>query len=417
MKLALGSGVAIAAASLGCGGKRQHTTTAHPRYWVQILLSGGHDTLYTTDPKSTPEVDSMVSLPSDPRVVTTGAGTGEIRLGPHFAPLARWGSELTVLNGVQVRTVNHDTGHKQFTHLKTNIVDGMPTALDLIATHRTGQPLGVAYLNLSSRIMHSPAYFGTADAFYFGKGDIFEQVARSSPDELAALAKALRRQASDLSRSSPGWREAEQSARYLGEVADFFEQVAVVPRMEIAESSADYVAQTMSESFDRALWLLEHDLCCGVVVDLGLLGWDSHVRNETKQAEMNGHFVQFFDDYMAALRARKNRHGVLADRTVTIVGSELGRFPHQNDMLGKDHLPQTSFLMAGPGIRPGKSFGKTGRRMEGLPISYKTGEAGAAGRVPFLDDLGATMLHLGGLDPERYGYSGRICDFLLHGTS
>ncbi len=399
---------------MGCGSKRATPSVSpRPRYWVQILLSGGHDTLYTTDPKIAHDVDSMVTLPTDSRITEAGA----LRLGPHFAPLARWGSELTIVNGIQVRTVNHDTGNKQFFHLKTNIVDGMPGALDLIASQRSGQPLGVAYVNLSSRIMHSPAYFGTADAFYFGKGDVFEQVARSSPDELSALAKALRRQASDLAGTSPGWREAEQTTVYLREVADFFEHVAVVPRMVSAERSADYVTQTMAESLDRALWLIEHDLCCGVVVDLGLLGWDTHIRNETKQAEMNGHFVQFFDEYLTGLHARKNRHGVLATRTVTIVGSELGRFPHQNDMLGKDHLPQTSFLMTGPGIRPGKSFGKTGRRMEGLPISYKSGEAAAAGRVPFLDDLGATMLHLGGLDPERYGYSGRICDFLLGGTS
>jgi hypothetical protein len=86
-------------------------------------------------------------------------------------------------------------------------------------------------------------------------------------------------------------------------------------------------------------------------------------------------------------------------------------------MLGKDHLPQTSFVFAGPGIRGGKTFGKTGRRMEGLPIAYKTGDPAAAGRVPFLDDVGATLLHLAGIDPERYGYSGKVCEFLLDSTA
>nr|MBA3820542.1 DUF1501 domain-containing protein [Deltaproteobacteria bacterium] len=411
MKLALGTSAWLAGSSLGCGSKKRPEPVAatRPRYWVQILLSGGHDTLYTTDPKTAPEVDSLVTLPTENRVVPAGG----LRLGPHFAPLARWGSELTVLNGVQVRTVNHDTGQKQFFHLKTNIVDGMPSALDIVASRRDGQPLGVAYVNLSSRIMHSPAYFGTADPFYFGRGDVFEQVARSKPDELTSLAKALRRQAADVGRSAPGWREAEQTAVYLKEVADFFEHVAVVPPLLAEERSTDYVTQSMAESLDRALWLIEHDLCSGVVVDLGLLGWDTHLRNESKQGEMNGNFATFFDEYLTSLHARKNRHGVLSDHTITMVGSELGRFPHQNDMLGKDHLPQTSFLFAGPGIKPGKSFGHTGRRMEGLPISYRDGSPAEAGRVPFLDDIGATMLHLAGLDPERYGYSGKLCEFLL----
>ena len=386
---------------------------ARPRYWVQILLSGGHDTLYTTDAKTPQEVDSIVTLPAENRLVSAG----ELRLGPHFAPLSRWASELTVLNGVQVRTVNHDTGQKQFFHLKTNIVDVMPSAMDIIATNRDGQPLGVAYVNLSSRAMHSPAYFGTADQFYFGKGDVFEQAARATPEELKALTKVLRRQAGDIARSGPGWRQAEQTSIYLREVADFFEHVAGVPPLVTTDRSTDYVAQGMAESFDRALWLLENDLCCGVVLDLGLLGWDTHIRNESKQGEMNGNFARFFDDYLADLHARKNRHGVLAQQTVTVVGSELGRFPHQNDMLGKDHLPQTSFLFAGPGLRAGKSFGRTGQRMEGLPIAYQNGDPAESGRVPLLDDVGATLVHLAGLDPERYGYSGKICEFMLDGAS
>jgi uncharacterized protein (DUF1501 family) len=422
LKLGLGTSAWLAGLSLsfgpGCGRKRRSEPVARadagqPRYWVLILLSGGHDTLYTTDPKVAPDVDALVTLPTDNKITPAG----ELRFGPHFAPLARWGSELTVLNGVQVRTVNHDTGQKQFFHLKTNIIDAMPSALDLIATHRDGQPLGVAYINLSARSMHSPAYFGTADQFYFGKGDVFDEIARARPDELAALAKVMRRQAGDVGRSAAGWREAEQTAIYLRETADFFEHVAAVPPLVSAERSNDYVTQSMAESLDRALWMIEHDLCCGVVLDLGLLGWDTHIRNEPKQTEMNGNFARFFDEYLAALHERKNRHGSLAQRTVTIVGSELGRFPHQNDMLGKDHLPQTSFLFAGPGIRPGRLFGRTGRRMEGLPISYGNGAPAAAGRVPFLDDIGATMLHLAGLDPERFGHSGKVCDFLLEGRA
>ncbi|MEJ7599665.1 MAG: DUF1501 domain-containing protein [Kofleriaceae bacterium] len=419
VKLALGTGAWLAGTSLGCGNRREPrpqavaTPSQQPRYWVSMLLSGGHDTLYTTDPKLDGDVDRIVTLPKENTVVSAG----ELRFGPHFAPLARWGSELTVLNGIQVRTVNHDTGQKQFFDLKTNIVDSMPSALDIIATRRQGQPLGVAYINLSSRTMHSPAYFGTADQFYFGGGDVFDQVALAKPDELKTLAKVYRDKAATLGRTGAGWREAEQTSIHLKEASDFFTRVAEVPAMVPTERSTDYVAQSMGESIERALWLIENDLCCGIVLDLGLLGWDTHIRNEMKQAEMNGHFVRMFDDYMTELRARKNQHGVLADRTVTLVGSELGRFPHQNDMLGKDHLPQTSFMITGPGIRRGKSFGRTGKRMEGLPISYRNGDPAESGRVPFLDDVGATMLHLAGIDPERYGYSGKVCEFLLDGQA
>lgn len=422
VKLALGTGAWLAgSALLGCGSKRKgqpppperRAVKPAARHFVVMLLSGGHDTVYTTDPKLAKDVDPMVTLPSANQIATGG----ELRFGPHFAPLARWGSELAILNGVQVRTVNHETGQKQFFHLKTDIADGMPSVVDVLATRRDGQPLGAAYLNLSFRTMHSPGYFGTADRFYYGKVDVFDQVAQARPGELAVLAKALRREASGIAPRGAGWREAEQTAIYLREVADFFDAAADVPPLVTEPRSTDYTIQSMADTIERALWLLEHDLCCGVVLDLGLLGWDTHLRNEARQTEMNGQFATFFDEYLNELHARSNRHGVLADQTVTVVGSELGRFPHQNEMLGKDHLPQTSFLFAGPGIRAGKVYGRTGRRMEGLPISYRTGEPAQAGRIPVLDDVGTTLLRLAGVDPERYGYGGRVCEFLLDGTA
>ena len=398
----------MAGASLGCR-RRTERADDRPRYWVLALLSGGHDTIYTTDPKREGDVDSIVTLPRQ-----NFATPGEVRFGPHFAKLARWSNELAVLNGVQVRTANHDTGQKQFFHLKTNITERMPSALDAIATHRDGQPLGVAYINLSQRSMHSPAYFGTADRFYFGEGDIFDQIAQASPAELDEMAKVLRKHASRL---GSGGREVEQTAAYMNEVADFYERVVHVSPLVPAQRSTDYVTQSMAESFSRALWLIENDLCSGVVLDLGLLGWDTHIRNESKQQEMNTNFAMFFDEYLGELQQRRNHHGTLSDLTVTIAGSELGRFPHQNDMMGKDHFPQTSFLFAGPGLRTGRAFGTTGRKMEGLPIAYDNGDLAQAGRVPLLDDVGTTMLRLAGLDPERFGYSGKVCDFLLDKTS
>jgi len=409
--MAFGAGASLVA--LGCGSKQRKPARADARYFVHVLMSGGHDTLYTTDPKAQHEVDGIVTLPTQNQIATAG----DVKFGPHFAPLARWSSDLAVLNGIQVRTVNHETGQRQFFQLKTNVAETMPSALDIIATPRDGQPLGVRYLNASSGIAYSPAYFGTADAFYYGQGTVFDQLASSKPDELKAVAATLRQRSAALAKKSGGWREAEQTSTYLREVGDFFESVAGVPAFVRAERSTDYVAQAMAESFDRALWLIENDLCCGVVLDVGLLGWDTHIRNESKQAEMNGYFAQFFDDYLAGLNNRKNRHGLLADRTVTIVGSGLGPLPHQNTMLGRDHLPQTAFMMAGPGLRKGRSFGRTGRRLEGLPIGYADGASVEAGRVPVLDDIGATLLHLAGLDPERYGNSGQVCRFLLDRTS
>jgi uncharacterized protein (DUF1501 family) len=417
LRAGLGASVAgllgAALPSLGCRRKvspeevvARRPSAKGPRYYIQILLSGGHDTLYTTDPKTPAQVDPHVALPAQNKVVTHG----DLRLGPQFAKLERFAGRLAVVNGVQTRTVNHDTGFNQYFRLATNVNAATPTVLDILGARRDDIPLGATYLNLSNRTMHSPRFIGTADPFYLGKDDLFGQIAAAEPEELDALARLLRRDAGAFVGDAP---EAATTAAYARDVAAFFERAAKVSPLEPFQRSSDYVAQAMSDAMARALWLIENDLTRGVIVDVGLLGWDTHQRNEIKQTEMNGNFVACFADLLSDLATRSNAHGVLAEQTLVVVGSELGRFPQLNDMLGKDHLPQTSFIFAGPGVRAGRTFGATSERLEGLPISYATGEPDPAGRIPVLDDIGATLLHHAGLDPERYGYSGEPLGFLF----
>ncbi len=394
----------------GGRGRPASSRSGRPRYYVLALLSGGHDTLYTTDPKLPATVDAGVALPSENTIVEAG----ELRLGTHFSQLERWSKELSAVNGVQVLTANHETGVKQFARLKTNVSDRSPTVLDIVGRHRDPeQPLGAVSLNVSFSGMHSPSYFGTADAFLLGPHNVLEAIGEATPEDLEILADVVRRQGRGHRARGVHSRASSMTAVYHDEVAAFLERVSKVPAFETRSRSSDYVAQAMADAFDRSLWLIENDLTCGVMLELGLLGWDTHQRNEIKQTEMNGHFVRFFDEFMTGLRERRNRHGKLADQTVVVAGSDMGRFPRLNDMLGKDHLPQTGFLFTGPGVRGGYTFGETARDMRGMPISFATGRAEKAGRLPTLDDVGATLLTLAGVSPPRYGYAGQVFDFLI----
>lgn len=384
--------------------------TGPPRYYVLLLLSGGHDSVYTTDPKSRADVLADVDLPTDNTIKEAGG----IALGPHFAPLSPWADRMAILNGIQVGTANHDTGHKQFFRLKSNIASRMPTALDIIGqTRDEEQPLGAVYLNLTMRVLHSPGYFGYADRFYFGNDTIFDAINQADASELERLASTMKRKSDSLRRHGASSREARATIQHLDEVSDFFGRVADLPPFYPTDVTDDYTSQSMSESLQRTAWLIENDLTRCVHVDLGLLGWDTHQRNADRQAEMNGNFVQHFGAFLEALQSRSNKHGRLLDRTAIVVGSDLGRFPRLNDMLGKDHLPQTSFFFMAPGIAGGKAYGQTGKEMEALPISLATGKPRDDGRHIILDDVGTTLLRMASLDPQRYGYSGKVLDFLM----
>lgn len=408
IKLATSAGAWAAFQTFGSSSV-QAAKLSPPRYYLLILLSGGHDTIYTTDPKTRSEVKPGIHIPEHNDIKEAQ----KLRLGTHLAPLAPYADQLAILNGVQVATANHDTGFMQYSRLKTNVDVRMPSVLDVIGMHRDTQPIPVAYLNVSHRVLHSPSYFGSADEFYFGPVDLFEQTQAATPEERVLLARSLHRHAKSL--EARGTSEATSATvDHLNQAAAWFERTATVEPLEVQSVATDYVSQSMAESMQRALWLIENDLTSGIFVDAGLLGWDTHINNEPRQAEMTYNFVTHFRYLLRELGRRKNRFGNLADNTAIIVGSDLGRFPMLNDMLGKDHLPQTAFLFLGKWFERGQAFGKTGAQMEALPISVATGRpAKKGGRRPILDDVGATLLSVAGLQPERFGYNGTVLDFLL----
>jgi uncharacterized protein (DUF1501 family) len=136
--------------------------------------------------------------------------------------------------------------------------------------------------------------------------------------------------------------------------------------------------------------------------------WDTHTFNSERQAR-EAKRLEIVARFLAAL----DRRG-LADRTLVVVGSEIGRFPALNGQHGKDHFPEAPLLFYGAGVRGGAAYGRTGRRMEGLPVSLATGKDARGGHMVTLDDVGATLLHLGGVeDPRALGYEGAILDFLV----
>ena len=133
-------------------------------------------------------------------------------------------------------------------------------------------------------------------------------------------------------------------------------------------------------------------------------GWDAHsnvegnVRNNTKET----------DQASAALVTDLKRRGLLDD-TLVVWGGEFGRTPMVETnpalgrTLGRDHHPQAfTVWMAGGGIRPGMSIGKTdefGFNIVEDPIH--------------VHDLQATMLHCLGFDHERLTYHHAGRDFRL----
>jgi hypothetical protein len=172
---------------------------------------------------------------------------------------------------------------------------------------------------------------------------------------------------------------------------------------ESSETLALYGAQPGKASFANNCLLARRLVERGVrMVQLHDADWDHHgdlaVRLPKKCKEV--------DQAMAALVRDLKQRGLL-DQTLVIWGGEFGRTPMQqvesgagkNTKPGRDHHKDAfTIWMAGGGVKPGITFGKTD------DFGY-----GVVENPVHTHDLNATALHLLGLDHERltYKYQGR----------
>ena len=390
--------------------------TKRPRYFVQLVLDGGMDTVFTTDPKAKGDVESWVDRPYNANDIVDAGG---IAIGPHWKALAPWLPAMAIIQAVEVSTANHESGTEHLVRLRTETAQSMPTILDIIGQSRDSQALGSVHLGIAWGGEYTPGWFAdTIDRSRYRYGaanktkSIFQLFDQLDPGEARLVASALSEEAARLDR-----RGETVSARNVTSAAALFARGASVPRFAPQPVRGNMFEQMTTACFARCLWLLENDLAKCVFMRPIPQAWDTHSDNESGQSVVNPIIADGLAWFLSELERRQQGSLSLADQTLLITSSELGRFPRINSHKGKDHFPQTSYLMKGPGLitskEAGQTFSPTGRAMESLPISMKTGQPTTDGRHLQLDDVGATVLTLAGLDPVFYGYTGQLMRFAM----
>jgi uncharacterized protein (DUF1501 family) len=368
-----------------------------PRYFLSVYLSGGIDAVCTTDPRTSAGVEPGIDVPyGRDEIVDAGA----FQLGPTFAPFAAVASRMAVVNGVALRTANHNTGAEQFLRMKTGTRAEMPSLLQLLGERRDGQAVGCM-------------------DWLFGASQFDQLFGGTEPDDLRRLGSALRARAARVlgDGSLPSRRVTAGS---LLESAELFDRVAALPPLHAATWSADEGSQQLAVALQRVLWLFEHDLTRCFELNVGGLEqpWDTHTFNTERQKTASVPLAMIAR-FVGELDRRRGRRGPLSGETLVVMGSEIGRFPRLNGARGKDHFPEAPAVLFGAGVNTGSGkgavYGRTGKNMAALPVSLRTGAAASTNGHPLLlDDLGATLLYLGGVpDPTVYGYEGKVLDFLV----
>ncbi len=351
-----------------------------PRYVMQIVLGGGIDSIFSTDPKEPSEVDPDVDVPYEPSEILSA---GRVRFGPHFAPLVKWAPRMTIVNGVFVGVANHPAAMRQLLRMRLGGTNDMPSALEVIGSQRDGQALSCVTLD--------PIMDGSADSMM--SEAVFEAIDKASPDELRMMAEVARERGKAMAASGTATRASIHAC------AEFFERLATTPRFQPKEG-----ASTPSQRTQRAVWLLQHDLTRCVALHPGG-AWDTHLLNTKLQTMYSRTAFSAIAEMLELMEQTKNQHGSLLENTLIVMSSELGRHPLLNPRAGKDHFPEVPvvFFNAASG---GEVFGRTGRRRQALPFPRK------AGTQVTLTDVGTTVLRLAGLTPESRGYDGLPLEFL-----
>jgi hypothetical protein len=132
-------------------------------------------------------------------------------------------------------------------------------------------------------------------------------------------------------------------------------------------------------------------------------GWDHHGGLKDGMIRQ----CQASDQPSAALIKDLKMRGML-DETLVVWGGEFGRtaYSQGNDLNGRDHHPRCySIWMAGGGIKPGVTVGATDE------FGYNI-----ADNVIHVRDLHATMLHLLGIDHQRFTFKNQGLDDRLTGV-
>ena len=378
--------VPVAAAELG-----------KPRqpYILLIVLGGGIDAIWSANPKTRADVAADVDIPYGPAEIVSA---GQLQLGPLFSYLAPHAKHLGIVNGVAVNTAGHVPGYDQILRMRLGYQGSLPAILDVIGAHRDGQPLSCVTggnITFSSTAVQTRALI---------------DVQELDRDDQAIIARTLRSEAGSLRRAS-GDQRTSTAAANAESAASYIERAMDVRPFKAYRWGKSDRAQNFAAELQLANWLFQHNLARTMLIDAG--GFDTHRYNAEQKSLASDRFPML-DRALGLMASTPSGGGSVLDNCLIVMASELGRFPVLNRMLGKDHFPEIPMIFMGggvPGAR-GRAYGATGAKMEALPVSPRTGLSKRGGAVLDLDDAGATILHMAGLNPRTYGYMGRILEFL-----
>jgi uncharacterized protein (DUF1501 family) len=314
----------------------------------------------------------------------------------------RHADQLAVVHGVLVPSVAHMACLEL---ARTGYISGHPDWAAIIARHNGGStPLphlavsGPSYpaqlAAWSARAGSGGQLAGLIDGSLLDRSD---QPVLAPTADVAALQAALvaNRRDATLART-----EVPRRAALLDRHA------TTEARVDALRAASDNVTWQSSGAFPEDCLLAVELLAAGLSRCVSVAHpslWDSHSENEIYQNILWTDAFHGLDILMQAMADTPGQQGgSVADETIVVFMSEMGRAPRLNMNNGKDHWPHASMMMWGPGVRGGRAYGAYDANFAGDLVDLGTGDASASGQVLTCASVGATLMALGDVDPAEY---------------
>lgn len=301
-----------------------------------------------------------------------------------------YGNHLTVINGIDTGTNNHDTGSRFVWSGKEDM--GYPS---LAAYHAAavGPTLPMAYISnggydftdsLVARARANSAGFvsevADSNRYYDDVGFMYRSSDRSTDIYQHVLdAQAARIQRQLDSESLPLRRK--QLAQLLGvrtAESNLGELTVQLDAIEANVLRDDHWNENRGESLKSQAEVVVAAMAAGLTAsaNLNVGGFDTHGNHDSSAYPALGDLLEGVHFLMVALE-----FAGIKDKTTVVIGSDFGRTPYYNSGNGKDHWPVTSMMVIQPEVTGGRAFGSSTIDFLSQPLNTTTGAVDDAGII------------------------------------
>ncbi|HEY8379305.1 MAG TPA: DUF1501 domain-containing protein [Nannocystis sp.] len=403
LKIAGMTGLAVAA-PVGVRRARADAPPYEGPYFVLVSAAGGWDPVYLCDPKPQGPLNRLYSaeatqgnlryapIPIDPLLLGLDLAAAPYLMS-NSAFFAKYGSQLLVINGVDMQTNNHDAGARGT--WSGRLPEGFPSFGALVAAARAPEstfayvsgggydateglvPLTrISSVNAVKKIANpnkTDPNNPESDTFHAAGTEARIRKARAERLEAQIAAARLPRHKASLNELF-----LARGSEHLLKDLVLPDEPITLPGYQLGD------LQSFMQQAQFAVGAFKAKMA--VAANLNLGGFDTHGNHDRDQLIQLAKLLAGVDFFMQQAEAAG-----IADKVTVVIGSDFARGPGyngDNQYAGKDHWPVTSVMLMGKGIKGNRVVGATDEEQYAIPVDPTTLATGKGTK------LGPEHIHL-----------------------